>query len=390
MIDISRQYLDKLSSCEELVGAPKSCFDHPKTQLIIEDGHKWFIDNRQTNNFDVIIMDALDPEDESPNDINKKLYNDKDFLNAAFDSLTENGVIIIQVGTAPNIHDPKADMGVFKTREAMFQMVEANPNTAAMIVYEEAHCGFNEPHSFLLICKSDACKEQWYATADVVDYQIYERIEKTKSGDRALIHYDGSTQHAYKYPPKAWETVYCRREPTPVECEYIGIPMNRQVFEYDDDEEISDFKVSKDEEGSYHVLATKDISKGSFVMSSHLASSILISERSLSNLKVSASLAALNKSEKIQKFVDYIENYGHESLSKGIGSRIVEIGASALIQSTSDSNLANVGKWGPNSKRPVFSPVHDRYRLSFDVFLIAAKDIKAGAEIVRHDSLWKD
>ena len=105
----------------------------------------------------------------------------------------------------------------------MFKMIEAHPKTAAMLVYEEAHCGFQEPHAFLLICKSNTCKEQWYSNTNVIDYQIYERIAKTKSGERALIHYDGSTQHSFKYTPKAWETIYCRREPTPVECEYLGV-----------------------------------------------------------------------------------------------------------------------------------------------------------------------
>ena len=56
-----------------------------------------------------------------------------------------------------------------------------------ILVYEEAHCGFQEPHAFLLICKSNTCKEQWYSNTDVIDYQIYERIAKTKSGERGLF-----------------------------------------------------------------------------------------------------------------------------------------------------------------------------------------------------------
>lgn len=389
MINIAREHLPKLNSCEDIVDSTKCCFDDPKTNLIVDDGHKWFVQNKISNKFDVIIMDALDPEDSNSD----KLYTDKQFLDAAFSSLTEEGVIVIQVGSAPNIHDPKADVGVYKVREAMFRMIEAHPEAATMLVYEEAHCGFNEPHAFLVICKSNNCKERWYAATDVVDYEIYERIAKTKSGQRALVHYDGSTQHSYKFPPKAWETVYCRREPTPAECAYLGVPMDRGIFEYEEGEN-SAFEIKEDENGAYHVFASIDIPKGSFIMPSHMAASLIISERSLSNLKTSATFDISDEMSpvKIKKFVDYIETHGHKSLSEGSGSRLVEIGATTLIQSSNDIGSTNVGRWTPLgsevTKIPVYSPVFARHRHSFDVFLVATEDITKGDELVKYGKLW--
>ena len=394
IVDISRQYLPKLNSCDDIKGSTPSCFDDPRTELIIEDGHKWFIDHQtDAHKFDVIIMDTLDPEDEGTEKVSTKLYNDKDFLDAAFNSLTPDGVMVIQVGSAPNIHDPKADIGVYSTREKMFQMIEAHPQTKVMHVYEEAHCGFNEPHAFLVICKSNACKEQWYAASDVIDYQIYERIAKTKSGQKAMVHYDGSTQHSFRFPPKAWETVYCRREPTPKECAYIGVPMDRQIFEYCPDESISHFTVNSNDSGT-QVFANIDIPKGSFIMPSHLASSFMITDRSYSNLLNSAELSQSTTNtnfqpHKIQKFVKYIEKYGHDSLAQGSATKYVEIGASAFIPTTLDSSKVNVGRWGPDiPQRPIFSPVYDRHRHSFDVFLIATQDIQKGDPILKPQDLW--
>ena len=89
-----------------------------------------------------------------------------------------------------------------------------------------------------------------------------------------------------------------------------------------------------------------------------------------------------NKLVKIEKFVEYIEKYGHNSLNEGSGSHLVEIGASVLMQSSSDSTVANIGRWGPDVKqRPVYSPVYNRNRLSLDVFLVATKDIASGEEL---------
>jgi len=42
---------------------------------------------------------------------------------------------------------------------------------------------------------------------------------KTKSGMNPFKYFDGATMVSYQVPPKAMETVYCRQEPRPEECE---------------------------------------------------------------------------------------------------------------------------------------------------------------------------
>ena len=180
LVQIAREHLPDFSDCSDLVDRAANCFDDPLTKMNFDDGIQWFL-NRfglnptiQEEKFDVLLVDALDPED--PTDISTGLYSDDSFVSSLVNSLTDDGVMAIQVGTAATIDDPRPDRGIYKNREALFQVLEANPNVEAMFVYEESQCGFLEPHAFLIVCKSVACRSRWYARNDQVDYEIYDRI----------------------------------------------------------------------------------------------------------------------------------------------------------------------------------------------------------------------
>ena len=285
-------------------------------------------------------------------------------------------------------------MGVYARREILFDMIENNSEVEAIFVYEEAHCGFTEPHSFMVICKDKSCRRRWDAEIDSVDYQIYDRIVLTKSGADALVHFDGATHHAYKTPPKAWETVYCRREPTPFECAYRWMDPDMELHEYVVGKpEDGSFKVEwrgEDESQSSAIVATTNIPAGSYIMPSHLASSLLVSDDSISNLKHNA---AIGDDTIIEDLLAFFDKNGHSSNQEGIGMNYVEVGASFLMRKTSDASQANVGRWvpaHPSGKRPIYSPVYERNRISFDVFLVATKDIKAGQEVVKLEGIWQE
>jgi S-adenosylmethionine decarboxylase proenzyme len=278
LIELSRQYLPTFSDCSDLEGRADNCFDDELVTILHEDGVEWFVDRYGHNAtkepvdpIDVIIIDVLYPEDSTTR--SDKVYQDADFWSSLMKSLSEEGVLSIVVGTCPNIYDPKPSIGFHKQREALFKILEGLPEVAAMFVYEEAHSGYEEPHSFLTVCKSASCRSRWYAESDAIDFQVYDRIVRTKSKERALIHFDGSTQHLYKVPPKAWETVYCRREPTPFECAYRSLDPTKELHEYViGNEEAGSFTiVTKEVEGEEynetHVFARVDIPKGSYIVS---------------------------------------------------------------------------------------------------------------------------
>jgi len=402
LIQIAREHLPAMSDCSDLLDRADNCFDDKLVDLQHADARKWFIDRYGPNakskasqkKFDVILVDALDPEDDSK--LSDQLYGDAAFIEALVNSLSDEGVIAIQVGTAATIDDPRPDIGVYKNRERLFNLFENNDDVDIMMVYEDPNCGFLEPHSFLTVCKSANCRSRWYARSDQVDYEIYDRIVRTESKKRALKYFDGTTQRSYQWPKKGWETVYCRREPTPFECAYRHLPSKATLHEYViDDEDQSSFRVevTKDDDGntvSSKVFATDDIQAGDFIMAEHLASSLLVTSRNLERLDENVEVGG-GKVKVIEDLLTFFDEYTHNSKQEGSGEHYVEVGASCLIRRSDNDDEVNVVRWipdHPSGKRPKYSPVYERHRMSFDVFMVAEEDIDEGEEIVMPTNMW--
>mmetsp|Transcript_10224 Transcript_10224/g.15428 ORF Transcript_10224/g.15428 Transcript_10224/m.15428 type:complete len:794 (-) Transcript_10224:149-2530(-) len=389
MIDIAREHLAYMSDCSDIEGLADSCFDDERTNIINSDATAWFKEHygpEATNkgpvpSFDVIILDAFDPKQGS------EMYRDSKFLDALFASMSADGIFSLHVGNPHTIHDPKPDMGVYAPREEFFQLLESHPSTAAMMVYEEAHAGFDDPHAFLTVCKDAECRSNWYASTETIDDEIYERTRRTKSEQPTLLHFDGATHHSYQSPPRAWETVYCRREPTPVECAYRALDMNKKLVEVEDDEGNENFQINSDDKsGVKSVFANVDISKGSYIMPSDIAASVSLSDEVVAGLEDNINVQSTGEVTVIENFLAFIYKNGHRSRTEGINLNYVEVGATTFIRKTDEKDATNVGRWvptHPGGQDPVFSPVYDRHRLAFDLFLVATKDIKAGEEIVR-------
>ena len=392
LVAICREHLPLMNDCSDLVGSAMNCFDDDKVNVVFESGVEWFIDRfgpeatkpKPEHKFDVLVVDALDPEENVA--VAEMLYTDANFVASLLTSLSDDGIIVMQVGTAPNIHDPRADLGVYELRERMFNTLESQDAVKAMFVYEEAHCGFLEPWAFLVICKSVDCRSRWFYETDVIDYEIYDRIVETKSDDRALVHFDGATQYSYRFPPKAWETVYCRREPMPFECSYIALAVNAELHEYViDNEEAGSFKIEYAETTEEpFITAIRDIPKGSYIMPSHLASSLFLEEETMVNLRKNVKVGDVKV---IEDLLEFIADYGHQTSQEGLARTYVEVGASFIIQV--DDKKANVGRWMPRGERPIYSPVHDRHHMSFDLFLVATKDIHKGEQIFKASDMWE-
>jgi len=139
-----------------------------------------------------------------------------------------------------------------------------------------------------------------------------------------------------------------------------------------------------------HVFANVDIPKGSYIMPEHLASSLSLSQKAIDNLRESTQYGGVSV---IEDFVTFIETFGHESKSKGTQRTLVEVGASYLIGEMENKEDANVGRWipsHPDGRRPKYSPVYERHRLSFDVFAVATKDISKGAELFKFKGMWDE
>lgn len=74
---------------------------------------------------------------------------------------------------------------------------------------------------------------------------IQKRGKKTISGANPFLYFDGPTMSSYQAPPRSIETVFCRRQPTPLECLDARIILNPEV----PSAPISSFEVKASEEG---------------------------------------------------------------------------------------------------------------------------------------------
>jgi spermidine synthase len=248
LVHISKDVLPEWSDCGDILmsgyddfnntnsgfGERNSCFDDNRVDVQFVDAFQWFIDSYglavlSTNTtkpthsqelFDVIIMDALDPDDFIS--FADKLYNNTPFIRSLSHALSHNGVFIVQLGASPDASDPSDESGSFRNRANMIErLVEVG--FESIHIYEEGHCDFFHPWSVLVAFKNYEMRANWHRHSAEIEIQLQKRIQKTKSGRQPLFHFDAATMMGYQIPSKSFESVYCRQEDAPEECdEYFG------------------------------------------------------------------------------------------------------------------------------------------------------------------------
>lgn len=158
---------------------------------------------------------SSDPEDDIP--FASMLYNNIDFIQTLYNSLTDDGLIVLQLGEASNFDDPAAELSRSSRRETLIELLE-EVGFESMHFYEDGNCGFDAPWTFLIATKDEDIDYRWYASEAAVEIDIRNRIVKTESGAPALKYFDGGVKKLYHNPSKASEVVFCRKEPMPESC----------------------------------------------------------------------------------------------------------------------------------------------------------------------------
>merc|ERR1712032_654139 len=397
LLTVIKEHMPFMMDCSTIVDSTASCYDDDRVWLYHEDPKQWLelyaedvnsvphhVDYNTEGPYplpeklDIVYLDPVDHF--YARDIESQFFQDVSFLDSVYMSLTEDGIFVIQIGLVPSIHDPAT--GSNYSRENILRTIEKHPMTQAMFVYEEPHVGFEEPTAFLIACKSIQCRSKWYSSSYVVDYEVNQRLRDSKSGIYPLAHYDGSTQYNYQFPSRGWEIVYCKRVPKPKECDYIGLDMDKKVYDMDIyDERKSSFKVRESKNNKYTIASKVFIPKGSYILAESSASNYIIHQKSMDNLQETTKVKNTGKVSIIAGFLDYIENNGKESIMSGLNRTHVEIGWSSLITKTLNEKEVNVGRWMSQElveNMSVFSPVFERYYQSYDVFLMSTRDIHEG------------
>lgn len=216
-----------------LVGSAPSCFDDPRVEVQYIDAFQWFIDNYPAGSsplidpFDVIIMDALDPQIQK--DFVNALYDEGPFLKSIPNALNENGIFISQVGESVSMDDPAEKDTTNINRVRLVKSLSRLGFSSIRSYSDNAHSGFSYPWQFVTAFKNSHTKADWLANPSLVDLKIRKRSLVTVDGGSPFNFFDGATMQSFYYPTKPIEIVYCRDNPNSKNCkEGHGFDTNRQ------------------------------------------------------------------------------------------------------------------------------------------------------------------
>jgi len=229
VVDLSTKYLPEWQDCSSIAhhdGCAEWCFDDERADLRIEDALAYFNDNfglssrfkssaEHEAQFDVVIMDCLDPNDDHP--FAKVLYTDDGYISSLYGALTDDGILVVQVGEAAEIDDAADENGSFENRSTMIKMLDAI-GFKSIHIYEESHCEFHAPWTTLIAFKDVETRKRWYRSPAAVELDLSRRILPTKDGKTSLRYFDGATMKSYQMPARAFEDQYCHQQDKPEEC----------------------------------------------------------------------------------------------------------------------------------------------------------------------------
>jgi len=232
IVGLSKQYLPEWSDCSNIEGSAKWCFDDERAEPRYEDAMAYFINSfnnadKKEEKYDVIIMDALDPNDGV--EFATYLYTDDAYIQSLYNGLTESGILVVQVGEVPVSGSPPDEIGAFKNRAMMLKQLE-QVGFKSIHLYEEGHSGFMAPWATLVAFKDEDTRSNWYRNSAEVDIQIKRRIRKATSRTPLLRNFDGSTMMNYQITPKVFETLYCEQQVAPVECHSRNFESRSEVY----------------------------------------------------------------------------------------------------------------------------------------------------------------
>jgi len=388
MVDVSHTYLPDWNDCSDIVGSAAWCGDDDRADLHYEDAFAWFIERfseegkidqeeYKEEKFDVVIMDALDPQDDVP--FADFLYTNDNFFKTLHDSLTESGILVLQLGMSPDSFDPSEDFSKNHKRAYLIGAL-SRIGFESIHVYEEAHCGFAAPWSFLVAMKDYSSRALWYRNSAEVNLEIHKRMLKTHSMKPSLKHFDGSIMREYQVPHKAFEIVYCKKDPTPYSCVYgtkSSSPKSKDVSM----SQLS-VKMSNAGKGSGRGLFTNvDIEAGSSIGKRDRTKSVYFAPSAVSLLLY----VNYYMDDEADDVYSYMDGYGWESTVKGTTEYYVDstILTFANHGCNGTINIASKDYNETESTPVIYDPYYDRHtRHSVNDQEYATRLIATGEEIL--------
>jgi len=401
MVNVSREHLPDWSDCSDIVGSVDGwCGLDPRAELYFEDAMAWFMDRFaddkldtpkfEEEKYDVIIMDALDPQDDVP--FAKVLYESMRFTKSLYNSLNDNGLIVFQVGASPD-----SDSGPDESTDQMKASLQTNLEKSgfhSIHLYEESHCEFEDPWSFLVAIKSKEGRKNWYSNIAEIDLEIHSRILRTYSEKPNLKFFDGATMQIYQNPHRVFENVFCRSDPKPESCYYLDSEVEKE-----DIIPMSDFevKMSSTAENSGRGVYTKvEIEEGSFIGMEESTQNVFFWP---STVHILHNVLRLDDDSAVEDVLDYMDGYGWQSnLMGGEEEYGVDSGIHTFVnhgcKGTFNICSSNIEKYTEELTdidafkvnyidEKKFDPHRDRHLFSsLNEYDVAVRNVKAGEELL--------
>lgn len=190
------------------------------------------------------------------------LYNNDEYITSLYNALSEDGILVVQVGESAQLADPAEELTMYKNRQIMIEKL-TELGCESITIYGQAHGGYSAPWNNLIATKSLKVRSRWYRNEAEVNVEIQRRSVRSKSGSPLFHYFDGATMQFFQIPSKSFESVYCKRDPTPPDCE-TGIRYDTKASNAD----ISSYEVrvsGAGEKAGRGIFASNDIPKGSYL-----------------------------------------------------------------------------------------------------------------------------
>lgn len=333
-------------------------------------------------------------------DFAKALYGDNSFLNALYNALSPEGILVTQVGNAPAMDDPPEHLTTNSNRE-IFANTLAEQGFESIADYNEAHAEFEEPWYFYVAFKSRSSRTDWHASEAHFNLEMRKRGVPTIDGSNPFQFFDGATMLGYQYPTKASVQLYCRREPRPSSCEN-GHGFNPEQLNIPEDS----FFVKKSMVGDR-------AGRGVYARVKVPRESYLMLEKSIHPVVVEPNTVSLIQELDDHPIADdyyhfcldaFVEGYGYSSTSFGRRERVLVDSGKMTFVNHGCNGTANLGEY-PNitdstvekefaptellkysnvGREYVFNPAHVRDTGSAVSVVNSVKEIQVGEEVLEN------
>ncbi len=321
------------------------------------------------------------------------LYGDGPFMNSLYNSLTDDGVLLTQVGEAISIGDQAENYpGNFNFQRFAYEKGLKNQGFNVIFNYEEPRAGFDGIWSFYAAFKSDISRARWKMNEAQFDLEIQKRsirrvdADSVESGElKGLMDYfDGATMKTYRYPSKHAQILYCQRDPKPEGCitdvqEHIatGSPIHEPIGF---DPNVPNLSADHFAVSNKSVLLSKvDVPEQSYLMLEQSIHDVQITPSMASILRAESSVYDLAKGP-LANFVSSDQNgvaaYSTQRIDSGLLS-LLGHGCEGNFNTENKNHAADTTKM---KKDFVFHPSHTR-NSHLPPFVKTSGKIAAGEEV---------